>query len=258
MKRAGGLLPAASVVGLIITFSSLLCAQTPMAPMVEKEPTTNAAPSSGVAPTPAKIQIPAPLPDTYNKYGKIWAPSGDAAHPLKLNLQFPGVGEMKIPSQEELKMREKLEQLAQLSDKDICTQLNEWPPYAKMSLSDQGQMLIRIQQFKDQRTRIAMQKERELGLLTLTPDQKARFEKEYWDKRLQMDRDVTKQVEPIVKAREQKLQEDLFREFSAPGSVNPSAPVVKPSPPIAQTNKPTTPAAPTPAAPRVGTQPPAH
>ena len=53
---------------------------------------------------------------------------------------------------------------------------------------------------------------------SLTPDQKARFEKEYWDKRLQMDHELAKQFEPILKAREQKLREDLFREFSTPGT----------------------------------------
>ncbi len=32
-----------------------------------------------------------------------------------------------------------------------------------MKLADEGQLLIRIQQFKDQRTRVAMDKARELG-----------------------------------------------------------------------------------------------
>ena len=250
-RRVGGRLFSTGGLGLVISFSTLVYAQTP--PPV-KVPATNAAPTAAVAPKPAAV--PAPLPDAYNKYGKIWAPSDDAAHPLKLNMQFPGVGEMKIPSQEELKMRDKLEQLAQLSDEDIRKQLDEWPPYTKMKLGDQGQMLVRIQQFKDLRSRIAQDKARELGLLTLTPEQKGKFEKEYWDKRLQMDRDVAKQVEPILKARVQKLQEDLFREFSAPGSVSPPAPAPKPQPPIAQANKPAPPVTP-PAVPTVGGQPPA-
>lgn len=257
-RRACGLLLSTGGLGLIISFSTLVRAEPPMAPMMDKGPVTNAAPASATAPNPAKNQTPPPLPDTYNKYGKILAPSDDAAHPLKLNMQFPGVGEMKIPSQEELNMRDKLEQLAKLSDEDIRKQLNEWPPYTKMKLGDQGQMLVRIQQFKDLRSKVAQDKARELGLLTLTPEQKGKFEKEYWDKRLQMDREVAKQVEPILKARVQKLQEELFREFSVPGSVNPPAPAAKPPSPIAQTNKPVTPApaAPTTTVPPVGTQPP--
>ena len=65
---------------------------------------------------------------------------------------------MKVPSQEELSVRDKLEQLATLSDDDIRAQLALWPPYAKMKLADEGQLLMRIQQFKEQRTKIAMDK----------------------------------------------------------------------------------------------------
>jgi len=150
--------------------------------------------------------------------------------------KFPGVGEMKVPSQDELNVRDKLEQLAVLSDDDIRAQLALWPPYAKMKLADEGQLLIRIQQFKEQRTKIAMDKARDLGLLnSLTPDQKVKFEKEYWDKRLKMDHEMAKQFEPILKAREQKLQDELFREFSMPGTAIPAPPPPKPpAAPIAQ------------------------
>lgn len=250
LKKCGGFLLSAGGLGLFISLSALLRADPPMAPAQNKGIATNAAPTAVVPPKPPQV------PDEYNRYGKIWAPSDDAAHPLKLNWQFPGVGEMKVPSQEELNMRDKLEKLAQLSDEDIRKQLDQWPPYAKMKLGDQGQMLVRIQQFKDLRTRVAMDKARQLGLLTLTPEQKARFEKEYWDKRLQMDREVAKQVEPIVKARAQKMQDELFREFSTPGSVSPPAP---PQQPLAQaTNSaPATPSAP-PHVPTVAGQPPAR
>ena len=72
---------------------------------------TNAAPAApkgpaapGAPANPAKPPVPPqnpPVPDTFNRYGKIWAPSDDVAHPIKLNVQFPGVGEIKIPSQDE-------------------------------------------------------------------------------------------------------------------------------------------------------------
>jgi hypothetical protein len=188
-------------------------------PVVNKVPT----------PTPPPAPVPPP-PDTFNRYGKIWAPSDDVAHPLKLNLQFPGVGDLKIPSQEELSERDKLEQLATLSDADIRTQLDQWPPYGKMKLGDEGQMLLKIQQFKDLRTRIAQAQAHQLGL-TLTPDEQARFEKDYWDKQLQMDHELAKQFEPVFKAREAKMQEELFREFSTPGTVG--VPPQPPKPPPA-------------------------
>ncbi len=215
---------------------------------------TNAAPNAPKSPAPASATAannkpaqppavpPPPVPDTFNRYGKIWAPSDDVAHPIKLNVNFPGVGDLKIPSQDELSVRDKLEQLATMSDDDIRTQLALWPPYAKMKLADEGQLLIRIQQFKEQRTKIAMDRARDLGLFnSLTPDQKAKFEKEYWDKRLQMDHELAKQFEPIVKAREQKLRDELFKEFSTVGTAvppppAPPKPAVPPAPaqPLAQ------------------------
>jgi hypothetical protein len=205
-------------------------------------PMTNAAPAP-VKPTATNAAGTPRPPDTFDRYGKIWAPSDDAAHPIKLNVQFPGVGEMKIPSQEELQVRDKLEQLATLSDADIHKQLDQWPPYTKMKLGDQGQLLSRIQAFRDLRTKVAMQKAHDMGLLTLTNDQKAHFEKEYWDKRLQMDHELAKQFIPVFKAREQKLEDELFREFSS----IPQAPLAKnpaPPPAVPPTNNPATPPAP--------------
>ncbi len=67
------------------------------------------------------------MPDTFNRYGKIWAPSDDVAHPIKLNVQFPGVGDLKVPSQDELSVRDKLEKLATLSDDQIRAELAQWP-----------------------------------------------------------------------------------------------------------------------------------
>ena len=202
------------------------------------------------------IPVPPPVPETFNRYGKIWAPTDDVAHPIRLNVQFPGVGEMKIPSQDELSVRDKLEKLATLSDDQIRAELAQWPPYAKMKLADEGQLLIRIQQFKDQRTRIAMDKARELGLAnSLTPDQKMRFEKEYWDKKLQMDHDLAKQFEPAMKAREEKLREDLFHEFSAPGAVMPP-PANGSAVPLAQTKPAPAPTSPPPASANPPAKPP--
>jgi len=200
------------------------------------------APTQGT-PAPAKTSATnaAPVgvhpPDTFNRYGKIWAPSDDVAHPIKLNVQFPGIGDMKIPSQDELNVRDKLEQLATLSDADIHKQLEQWPPFGKMKLGDQGQLLLRIQAFKDQRTKVAMQEAHNMGLLTLTPEQQVRFEKEYWVKRLPMDHDLVRQIEPLLRAHEQKLQDELFREFSSVSQV-PVAQAPKPPPGSPSANKP--------------------
>lgn len=193
---------------------------------------------------------PAAAPEDYvQRYGKILTPGSEPAHPLKLAMPFPDVGQIKVPSEEELVMREKLEQLATLSDDDIRTNLTKWPAFDKMTLADEGAMFMRIQQFKDRRSRIAQDKAHALGLLTLKPEQMAKFEKEYWDRRLQLDRDLAKQFEPILKDREDKIGSDLFREFSVPVTPVPPPPAPTPVPkPTPAPAKPATPTAPPPAA----------
>lgn len=212
------------------------------APSVPPAP-TNAAPSTNAPPAPAvpktaAAPTPARPPEEYfSRYGKILSLNDQPPYPFKLSMPFPGVGEVKIPSKQELEIRRKLEQLATLSDAQIRDELNKWPAFAKMSLGDEGAMLTRIQQFRDHRTRAAQEKARHLGLVTLNPTQQASFEKEYWDKRLKMDQQLSQQLEPAIKAAEQKLDEDLFREFSSPGTLaqgpKPPAPPTAPAKPAA-------------------------
>ena len=190
---------------------------------------TSAKPASTTA-APAKPAPKTPVPQ--DQYGGIVLPSDEAAHPVRLRLPFPGVGEVKIPTKAELTMREKLEQLAALSDAEIHAQLGKWPAYSKMTLRDQASMLMRIQDFRDYRSKIAAQKAHDMGLLTLTEEQKKKFEKDYWDKQLQMDRELANQFDPIYRTEEQKFKDELFREFSAVSGV-----------PLAQNGKPGAPPA---------------
>jgi hypothetical protein len=197
---------------------------------------TNAAPTAP-APMTGKPAAP-PVPEDYfQRYGKILAPGTEPSHPLKLAMPVSDIGQVKVPSQDEINMREKLERLATLSDEDIRQDLEKWPAFNKMSLADEGVMLMRIQQFKDRRAKVAQDRAHALGLLTLKPDQIERFEKEYWDKRLQMDRELAKQFDPIFKAHETQIEEQLYREFSTPGKPvpPPTAPPAKPSTPTAST-----------------------
>jgi hypothetical protein len=221
--RAGCFCAAAGGLGVMAVFSASLRADQPMqaAPVPAKAPAPNA--------------VPALPPDTFGQYGKIVTPSDQMAHPLKLKMPFPGVGEVKVPNQDELNMREKLEQLAKLSDADIRAELEKWPAYSKMNLRDQGTMLQRIQDFRDYRGNVAKGKAHDMGLLTLLPDQQVRFEKDYWDKRLQMDHELARQFEPIFRAREQKMRDELYREFSS----LPAGPMAQvPKPPAPAANKP--------------------
>jgi hypothetical protein len=207
------------------------------------------APATGQPPAAAAKPVVPPVPEDYfQRYGKILAPGNEPAHPLKLEMPFPDVGQIKIPSQTEIDMREKLERLTTMSDEDIRQDLEKWPAFSRMSLADEGTMLIRIQQFKDRREKLARERAHAMGLLTLKPDQFERFEKEYWDKRLQMDRELAKQFDPVFNAHETQIEEQLFREFSTPNQTIPLSLPKPPAPPkVAQNAKPMAAPAPPPA-----------
>jgi hypothetical protein len=204
-----------------------------------------AAEAANPAPAPApgapavKPAVP-PVPEDYfQRYGKILTPGTEPSHPLKLAMPFPDVGQIKIPSAEELAMRDKLDRLTTMSDADIRKDLDAWPAFGEMSLGDQGTMLMRIQMFKDRRAKIAQDRAHALGLLTLKPDQMQRFETEYWNKRIQMDAELARQFAPIYKAREDQVEEELFREFSTPNTpVPPPHPKPTAAPPVAGQPKP--------------------
>jgi hypothetical protein len=225
----------AAGLGLIVSGGVVLPAQTTPPPTPPaKAPATNTAsakpPAGAVAAARPPITSPALPPamqNTLGRYGNILAPGDQVSYPLKLKLPFPSDAEVRVPKPDDLVKRQKLEELAKLSDDDLRKQLAQWPAYGKMSLRDQGNMLQRIQDFRDYHAHVAQQKAHDMGLLTLTPDQKARFEKEYWDQRLKLDEDLAKQFQPIYQAREQKMNDALFREFS---SSAPAPPAPKPVP----------------------------
>ena len=218
------------VVG-ILAFSTSLPADLPA-------PSTQVKPKPVPANTSATNTVPiSTSADSMSRFSKMFKPSSEASvsHPAKLNMSFSGFGEMKIPTQDELNMREKLEQLSTLSDADIRAQLAQWPAYSKMNLKEEGGLLQRIQDFRDHRSKVARTAAHDIGLLTLTPDQQTHFEKDYWAKRLQMEHDLSKQFEPIAKAREDKMNSELFREFSSSNTMGPPAPKsVQKTPPVTQ------------------------
>ena len=51
--------------------------------------------------------MPPPPEEYFSRYGKILSLSDQPPYPFKLTMPFPGVGEIKVPSKEELDIRQK-------------------------------------------------------------------------------------------------------------------------------------------------------
>jgi hypothetical protein len=223
------MIPLVAVASLTAGFPALVAAPGSASPAPTNAAPVNASAPAGSQPGAAanKPKPPPPPPQTvFNRYGDILQPGAEPAHPVRLAMPLTDIGEIKVPTQDELRMREKLEQLATLSDDQIRSQLSKWPPFTKMSLRDEGMMLARIQDFRDHRAKLALQEAHDLGLCNLTPEQQARFEKDYWNKRLPMERDLATQFDLLLKQRQAQLSEELCREFSPPNG----SPVKNPPP----------------------------
>ena len=217
----------AALAAASITFADPAAPTTPGIKPNGEGASANSASGPSVPMTNAASAVPPPPNDYFKEYGHIIATTTEAAHPLKLTPPSTEVGEIRVPTDEEMSMRVKLEVLASLSDADIRARLEQWPAYGKMTLSDEGQFLARIQMFKDQRSKLALASARQNGL-TLTPEQQVKYEKDYWDQRLALDASLVKQLGPVVRAGEQKMQENLFREFST-ATPPPGKPAPKPA-----------------------------
>ncbi len=248
------------LVAVVLLAGSMLTAGAQTAPMQAAVPPATPSPVNAPAATatakPAPVVPPVPV-DYFQRYGKILSPGSEPAHPLKLSMPNPDVGQIKIPTGDETALRDKIERLTTMSDDDIRKDLANWPAFKQMTLADEGAMLVRIQQFKDHRAKLAQDCAHNLGLLTLSPVQMNNFTQEYWQKRLKMEQDLSHQFQPIYQARETKMEEELFREYSTPARPAPPTPkpvAHKPAvPPAPGASAPGTPPAPVNTDPSVAT-----
>jgi hypothetical protein len=226
-------------VALALLAGSAFTLAAQMAPMTSMQSTAPPSPppaAAGAKPVP--VVPPVPI-DYFQRYGKILSPGSEPNHPLKLSMPNPDIGQVKIPTGEETALRDKIERLTTMSDEDIRKDLANWPAFKQMTLSDEGAMLVRIQQFKDHRAKLAQDCAHNLGLLTLNPVQMDHFTQEYWQKRLKMEQDLAHQFQPIYQTRESKMEEELFREYSMPFKPTPAVPK-----PVAATHKAAVPSSP--------------
>jgi hypothetical protein len=153
----------------------------------------------------------APPPSTTNPPAQ-----GDPSAQGKKN-PAPGIG------RGDIEIREKLETLSQLTPQQLDIELQKWPRYQQMDLGERAKLLQRIQEYKDRRHRQAESKARDLGV-KMTPEQFATFEKRFWEKRLQADRQLWQEMEPRRKALDQQINSELKQEFAAFVTAPPPAP----------------------------------
>jgi cell division septation protein DedD len=117
-----------------------------------------------------------------------------------------------------------LEFLDDLTDQQIRSELEKWQPYNSMTLGDQGRMLMRIQEFRDRRTKIAQDEAQKLSLNNLAPADQLAFKKMFWQLQRQVDDQLITEFQSQYDAKEHEMEHALIAKF---------APLVPPRTPTA-------------------------
>jgi hypothetical protein len=133
---------------------------------------------------------------------------------VRLNFPFAWVGELKLPTKDEISSRDKLEFLGDMSDQQIRDELEKWPPFNGMSIGDQGRMLVRIQEFKDRRSKLAQDEQQKLNLTNLSPTDQANFKKVFWQMRREIDDDLIADFQARYDAKQAELDHALVSKFT--------------------------------------------
>ncbi|VVM08148.1 hypothetical protein MAMC_01991 [Methylacidimicrobium cyclopophantes] len=110
-------------------------------------------------------------------------------------------------------MRQKIVPLLELPDDRLLEELQKWPRFQKMNLEQKGRLLERIARMRVERVRAAEREAKRLGL-TLSEDQRAAFQRQYWQRREEMIRQLWKETEGRRKALREQLDKELKTEFA--------------------------------------------
>lgn len=118
------------------------------------------------------------------------------------------------PEESRWEVRQKIVQLLELNDDRLLAELEKWPRFQKMDLGHKGRFLERIDRVRMERHQAAEREAQRLGL-QLADDRKAAFERQYWQRREEIARQLWKETEGQRKALREKMEKDLKAEFAS-------------------------------------------
>ena len=118
------------------------------------------------------------------------------------------------PEESRWEVRQKIVQLLELPDDRLLAELEKWPRFQKMDLGRKGRFLERIARMRMERRHAAEREAEQLGL-KLSDPQKEAFERQYWQRREEMARQIWKETEGRRKALREKLKQELKAQFAA-------------------------------------------
>lgn len=111
-----------------------------------------------------------------------------------------------------MRLRQHLNELAQLPPDQLQQKLEKWPPYQNMDERQRNKLMERIEKLRARRGKEAMNFARRAGLV-IPPDQQAAYVNRFWELRLSQEKQLQQKIETLKKKSHKELKAQLMEEY---------------------------------------------
>ncbi|MEM1059652.1 MAG: hypothetical protein AAGK14_10420 [Verrucomicrobiota bacterium] len=217
---AAGWLPFLGIVALLAA-----CGQSPPAP-----PPTAAAESSPAdeAELAERDKSPRPKPpgkrppphamegrpDRMERLGRLDRPRRADGKPRegREGRGKPGQSASREDRERMMYMRQRLNRLASLPEKQLQKALDQWPPYQEMKPPERQKLRERIKRLQERRRHAALKFAEDEGIEVTIRDEQE-FINAYWDAKLESDKRMMRQIRELRERSQTRLVRELKDEF---------------------------------------------
>jgi len=118
-------------------------------------------------------------------------------------------------------MRQRLNRLASLPEKQLQAALDKWPPYQEMNRDERRRLMERIKSLKEDRAHAAMKFAQQEGI-DVPIKKEAEFVNDFWQTRLRLDRHTWREIRRLREDADKQLKQELVGKYGeVPSSKKP-------------------------------------
>jgi len=102
--------------------------------------------------------------------------------------------------------------LTMVAKDQLKAKLEEWPPFQKFSEPQKARLVERIEEFRDQARKEALEVAREFQLV-VNPENQEDFIRKYWMEKLAIEKAIREELSPLRKRLEEEGKKRLEKDF---------------------------------------------
>jgi cytochrome c553 len=103
-------------------------------------------------------------------------------------------------------------ELANRPKSQLMKELQQWPRFQQMTLEEQGNLMIRLEDMRRKGREEAQWEAQQMGL-KLSEEQMELFAEHYWAKKIAMMKKIQEEIEPRRKQLKAEMDQELRKEF---------------------------------------------